>query len=243
MGDVLIGSVYRALLLNKADSQVDLDKLPGLPSKLGDEVAWRHILQHALKAPPRLKGEKEDVIPLVPRLAAHGAVLGAQRSRWMPGRLAAAALCAGVGDERHLYLEKLAWSLQVSSDDEIAARVIQESLENGDGEDIAIPANIAEPPAAFWRAVKGESLTPGERLVADIDALVSVKKILPRHQWNVLVQSVLRVGVASYQLWLCMLHDVLWTRLCAMVDEGASHQPARRSSCAGAWNMLRIGHC
>ncbi|OJW38482.1 MAG: hypothetical protein BGO50_12230 [Rhodanobacter sp. 67-28] len=222
VGDVLIGSVYRALLLDTPDSKIDLNKLADLPSKLGDEVAWRHILQRALKAPARFKGEKwEDIIPLVPRLAAHGAVLGAQRNRWMPGRLAAAALCAGVDSQRSRdYLEGLASSLQVTGDDEIAARVIQESLEKGDGLDIASPASILVPPAALWRGVKSEPLTPGERLVADIDALISVKAILPRHQWNVLVQAVLRVGVASYQLWLCMLHDALWARLCAVVDEG-----------------------
>src|SRR5690606_25458837 len=152
----------------------------------------------------------EDIIPLVPRLAAHGAVLGGQRNRWMPGRLAAAALCAGVdGQQSRDYLSRLASALQVTGEDEIAARVIQESLEKGDGLSIASPAPILGPPAARWRGGKGEPLTPGERLRADIDALVSVKPILPRHQWNVLVQAVLRVGVASYQLWLCMLHDAL----------------------------------
>ena len=242
-GDILSGSLDRALLLGIPDSEIDLGKLATLPAQFGqNEQPWTHLIGSALRAPPKAKGSLADVIPVVPQLSARGAVIGAPRNRWRPGKFALAALEADAADSD--ILDVLAAALAVDDRDELAAVFLERELKaiGGGGQ-----GAVRERSASFWRRERAEPLTPGERLASDMRSLVRVKHVLPRYQWYVLMQATLRLGVPCYQLWLCMLHEHLWRALCAIVDEAGPVTPAaviEREWCtdhAGEHPLLELG--
>jgi hypothetical protein len=245
-GDILSGSLYRVLVLGMHDKDIDLAKLKVLPSKFAlGEVPWTHILHSALKAPPKARSEQDDVMPVVPRLAAHGAVIGAPRNRWLPGKLAVAALRAEAAESD--ILVPLAAALSVGPEDDLAAIFLETEIKAVDGLVAGTSDVVTNPPPSFWRRSISEPATPGERLARDVRALMRVKNVLPRYQWYVLLQSVLRLGVSCYQLWLCMLHEQLWSALCEIVDRngevptGAEIEQSWCSRHAGEFPLLELG--
>lgn len=220
VGDILSGSLSRVLLQGIHDNEVELGKLNLLPQRFGEEArTWEHIVDRSIRSPSRARSNNADIIPIVPGLSAHGAVIGAPKRRWLPGKLILAAIRAGSAGGDVGILRDLASNLAVGKGDEFAAVFLETELARCDGVERGKTDFLANPPPALWRARISEPRTPGERLAADLQALMATKQVLPRYQWYVLIQAMLRLGVSSYQLWLCMLHELIWEAAYRAVDD------------------------
>ncbi len=136
-GEVLLGSVYRKLLLDEPESTIDLDKIASLPAKfpasVGGEKLWGILLeQGCIGSPTPKRSQRQQLMPLVPEIARHACVLGSQRSRWNPSNLLFEAIGAGVGkEEGEKLIQDLGQSLEVGNDDDIFARFVEGSFKTG----------------------------------------------------------------------------------------------------------------
>src|SRR6266566_6978981 len=135
IGEVLLGSAYRGLLLMRAERDVDLEKIDGLPDifshDLGGPGLWRTLLkqeQGGLASPVR-GGQKTirlpQLMPLVPQIAYHACVLGRVRSRWNPWNLLLHVIGGGLGEIKGKELiKRLGDSLRVEEDEDNFARFV-----------------------------------------------------------------------------------------------------------------------
>src|SRR5262249_27839930 len=94
-GEVLLGSVYRKVLLDMHDNAVDLEQIPTLPAKFAHEQeVWTMLLlgrgglASPLKSGQRGARPSRQLMPFVPGVAAHACVVGSVgKRRWSPGNL------------------------------------------------------------------------------------------------------------------------------------------------------------
>ena len=92
-GEVLLGSVYRKLILGVHDNIVNLEQIPALPGKLApEEGLWSSLLlDRGGLASPLKSGQRgtrpfRQLMPFVPHVARHACVVGnAGKRRWNPG--------------------------------------------------------------------------------------------------------------------------------------------------------------
>jgi hypothetical protein len=133
-GEVILGSVYRRLILGVSEAAIDLKMIPTLPDRfqgsLGGETLWSQILQEGVVgSPPTKKSKYRQLMPLVPEMARHAGVLGVQRSRWNPSNLFLEAIGAGAGkDKVEELVKKLGNALEVDSTDDIFAQYLENSF-------------------------------------------------------------------------------------------------------------------
>lgn len=238
-GEVLLGSAYRELILGMLDREVDLDEIDELPKALGAVLGetdiWnRLILQTSgIASPPPRRSPRRQLMPLVPQIAKHACVLGGKRSRWYPANLMLQVIGAGLGKQPgEALVKQLGDALQVGQDDDILARFISRTL------DSAYPGNKPAPyPSStlnetrHLRAFRGQSaptfvLSPAERFCKDLDAVLELKDRLTRRQWTVLVEALLRLGLAMHVLWVCHVNDKCW-QLVLRVAEGEAAPSAQ----------------
>src|SRR5690348_10711878 len=93
--EVLLGSLYRKLLLGVHDKDVDLDSVRNVTANLAKRWQRKDIAEFLLQqrgglASPVRSGQKGSVpypqlMPLVPQIARYACVLGKKRNRWFPG--------------------------------------------------------------------------------------------------------------------------------------------------------------
>lgn len=220
-GEILIGSVYRKLLLgNLGEATVDLDKLPSLPSRFpesaGGETIWSILLrQGGIGSPPPKRSHRLQLMPLVPEIARHACVLGSKRSRWNPSNLLFETIGAGVGKQQgEDLIQKLGYALQVNQDDDLFARFVESSFESLPSDMPTSPLSsnlfIEDKQVSAYRGRKGETLNPAERFCKDLRIIISQKEMLTRRQWTVLVESILRVGLSMHLLWTCQVNNIVW---------------------------------
>lgn len=258
-GDVLLASCYRALRLVKAtDADVDLQKIHVLPEQLPehDREAWKFLLGGALRSPTK-RGEGfagnplPQVVPLVPSLAAFTGVIGAVRSRWNAGLLVMFALASGVGLEQYpMAARALAEALSVQgNDDDCFAEFLDSQLAQIAGRQ-EVGASWSEPQLeqqrVAYRIERSGRPTPAETFARDLLALLDLKPRLTRREFCALVESLLRLGVASHVLWICRLNVFAWERIKAICDGARPPSPAQvRDEVArlhaGAGSFLAIG--
>ena len=233
-GDVLLGSCYRALQLVKVqESEVDLAEIDQLPERIAthsDQIEmWQFIFERALRSPVR-PGESSSrpfpqLVPLVPSLGQVSGVLGRRRSRWNPGRLTIYALACGAGPrEFPETLQSLARALEVSEGtDDFFAVFLEQQIATLLGDRRSPVDENWRAPEVRWSHVPYrdqpvEPLSPAEAFSQDLRELVQLKPSLTRRQWLALVESLLRLGLATHVLWVCRLNCEVWRYALQVLD-------------------------
>lgn len=225
-GDVLLGSCYRALrLAETSEDEVDLEQIHRLPEWLDSNstpsLLWEFLFFHALRSPTR-PGERTarplpQVVPLVPALGNFSGVLGRPRSRWNPGMLVLYSLASGVGLSAYPTVAKnLASALNVAEgqDDEFAV-FLEQKLSTLPQAQKVWESDGWEAPKLKWSRVpfrheQGDPWSPAEMLARDLSEVIRLKPTLTRRQWCALVESLLRLGLATHVLWMCRLVSTVW---------------------------------
>jgi hypothetical protein len=231
-GEVLLGSVYRKLLLDVRDATVDLTKIPELKDKLDRVIAQVDpalasaglgqalLLEAGGVASPQKSGQQglqplRSLMPIVPEIARHACVIGRVRSRWYPGNLLLQVIGAGLDEAQgNQLLNRLTDALLVTTDDDLFARFLSEFLERAEPSGGALPRTRASLRPDDQRGFRGpgsaEGMSPAERFCQDLDAVLAIKGQLTRRQWCVLLEAALRLGLATHVLWVCQANAVCW---------------------------------
>lgn len=230
VGDVLLASAYRALVLEVRDSHAQSSWLDKLPERIAIATggtaermalageSWTQLLngQGGLAAPRLEKGKDEGrLIPFVPELARYTGFLGdAPDRRWQPARLLASAVWCGTGpDEAQGLLNAFGEALAVQAGDDYLARYAETILaasRHPDELTATPPKPALTPEASLWRSPRGSRLAPAERFAADMPLLIALKGAMTRRQWTLLVDAHLRLSLSMYMLWLCHANMAVW---------------------------------
>ena len=248
-GDVLLASCYRVLgLASTPEGRVNLEDIGGLPSRLRTDTepdaAWEFIIQSALSSPAR-QGERTtrqlpQLVPLVPALGNFSGVLGKPRSRWNPGMLALYALASGVGpasfqDTTSAFVQAL--DTLEHEDDEFAwflesrLRALPETTRSGNTSERLYDVDWAK---VAFRDQPQEPWSPAEVFASDLCRVLQLKPFLTRRQWCALIESMLRIGLASHIMWISSLNAFAW-RLSLEVLDGYA-PPSREAVEAALWS-------
>lgn len=242
-GEVLLASAYRSLILGVGESDVDLDNIAcardAMPATVGGPETWSRLLmerggiQSPLRHGQRSPLASRQLMPLVPSVARIAGVLGKRpRSRWNPSNLLLEVIGAGLGQpDGDALVGQLGKALAVTPSDDIFARFVEESLQQGLQEVGPVPT--AEPPSrslqlgdeklrAFRANPVAPRLCPAERFCRDLPAVLSVKSSLTRRQWTVLLESALRLGLGMHALWTCNANGIAWELALAIASGAAA---------------------
>lgn len=237
IGEMILGSIYRGLLLERPESTIDLKMIESLPEKLssellGDSELWRIILeqgQSGLASPVR-GGQKSggllpQLMPLVPEIAYHACVLGAKgRSRWNPYNLLMHAIGGGLGNRGIQLIVSLGKALNIENEDDIFARLVSRAFEPTVTRPLfPVYSTISNLSPEYLRAFRGSitvipSCSPAERFCKDLDSVLLLKNKLTRRQWTVLLEALLRVGMSTHILWVCRINVACWEQILSIVD-------------------------
>jgi hypothetical protein len=255
-GEVLLAAAYRRLILGISESSVNLDNIEQVPSAMpaetgGPETWSRLFIERGGIASPLKHGQysslaSRQLMPLVPSVARIAGVLGKRpRSRWNPSNLLLEVIGAGVGRVNgQTLVRQLGESLAITSSDDVFARFLEDSLQQGLQQ--VQPSPMASAPfhslqleEEMLRAFRGNHgasrLCPAERFCRDLPTVLAVKSSLTRRQWTVLVESVLRLGLGMHVLWTCNANAVTWE--CALDVASGATPPITNEIEAKIWEM------
>lgn len=176
-----------------------------------DIEAWRRIITGTLRSPKqRNQAAKRflQISPVVPDAALYALSARLSANSWNPGALVARIIQHGKRNEaaaQELW-NQLFHSLSVGKDDDIWARFLQEEFlswrNKAQSSSWMKPSLLPESSAmAAWR--RASAPTPATRFVADLEHTLALKSHLTRRQWISMVEAMLRLGTASYILWIC----------------------------------------
>lgn len=220
--EVLLGSLYRKLILDVHDKDVDLETVNTLVEGLAKRWSRRDIAEFLLVqrgglASPIRSGQKgatpyPQLMPLVPQIARYACVLGKKRNRWYPGDLALDVIGTGLGTTNgNKLINHLQAELTVASNDSVFSRFVAQELDAFKPPD---PFPTIELNPGKVRAYRGTNPTnghsPAEQFCHDIDLLLPLKMKLTRRQWTVLLEAMLRLGLPTHVLWVCHINIIVW---------------------------------
>lgn len=230
--EVLLGSVYRKLLLDIRDAAVDLSQIPSLADKLNRVIGELSpslgsaglgqslLLETGGIASPQKSGQQgaqplRSLMPIVPQVARHACVIGRVRGRWNPGNLLLQVVGAGLGGTQgNELLQRLTDALLVTDKDDVFARFLSDLLERAEPSGHALPKTLcklaSEDQSGFRGGGSAEGKSPGERFCADLLTVLEIKDQLTRRQWCVLLEAAFRLGLASHVLWVCHANAACW---------------------------------
>lgn len=247
-GEVLLGSVYRKLILDVHDNAVNLENIVALPDEFPTErELWSSLLlERGGLASPLKSGQRgarpfRQLMPLVPRVAKHACVVGSHgKRRWFPGNLLLDVLGAGTDPATaQTILTTLTDALKVADSDDIFARFTEERLAT-----VGAPAT---PPSITideerQRAFRGKAppfleVSPAERFCRDLGSVLELKDKLTRRQWTVLVEAVLRIGMGTHVLWICHVNARCWEMVLAVA--GGAPAPTENEVEIALWQTHR----
>lgn len=246
-GEVLLAAACRGLVLGVSESAVDLENIGRtplvMPASAGGPQTWERLLtERDGIASPLRHGQysplaSRQLMPIVPSIARIAGVLGKRlRSRWNPTNLLLEAAGAGAGPGRgQSILRELGGALEVTENDDVFARFLEQSLQAGLQEFLSPPA--ANPPyttlalrdenaRAFRHGGPARRLSPAERFCADLPAVLGLKQTLSRRQWTVLLEALLRLGLGAHVLWTCNANAVAWGWVLAVASGRNPPTPA-----------------
>jgi hypothetical protein len=225
-GEVLLGSAYRKLLLGVAETRVDRAQIGSLPSRLPADEPWEVLLNGpgGLFSPPLGKeAGQPQLMPLVPEIARYACVLGRPRGRWDPANLLLSAIASGSEPGgADVLVSRFTEALRVDArKDDFFATFVESSLAAIAPEPMPMVLSGARyRSGAAWRYRGMAPRVPAERFVEDLDRLIDLKPYLTRRQWTVLVEALLRLGLATHVLWLCRLNACTWALAQRAVEAG-----------------------
>jgi hypothetical protein len=230
-GEVLLAAAYRRLILGVSESSVNLDNIEqvpaAMPTAIGGPETWSQLLtQRGGIASPLKHGQysslaSRQLMPLVPSIARIAGVLGKRpRSRWNPSNLLLETIGGGLGRQDGVSLiRQFGESLSVVSSDDVFARFVEDSLQQGLHSVLPSPATVSpfqslqldnDMLRAFRSNPSPLRLCPAERFCKDLPTVLATKPKLTRRQWTVLVESILRLGLGMHVLWTCNANVIAW---------------------------------
>ncbi|MEO3428720.1 hypothetical protein AAFN88_07680 [Pelagibius sp. CAU 1746] len=226
-GEVILASTYREVGFkgdavsegrtpkNGREFQKNLDKgRRPRADAVGTDIdieAWRRIITGTLRSPKQPNQAAKrflQISPVVPDAALYTLSARLSANSWNPGALVARIILLGKhseADAKELW-NQLFHSLSVSEDDDIWARFLQEEFESWRNKlhmaSWSRPSDLSDSLAtSAWR--KAWLPTPAARFVIDLEYTLALKIHLTRRQWISMVEAMLRLGTASYILWIC----------------------------------------
>lgn len=220
-GEVLLGSVYRKLILDTHDNAVNLANIVRLPEQfVPDQAIWSSLLlERGGLASPLKSGQRgarpfRQLMPLVPRIATHACVVGSiGKRRWFPGNLLLDVLGAGVPSTTAQELvSSLTEALRVGDADDTFARFTEQRLSSlGSGATLpTVTIDETRQRAYRGKEIPLREINPAERFCRDLESVLALKNKLTRRQWTVLVEALLRIGMATHVLWVCHANAKCW---------------------------------
>ncbi len=238
--EVLLGSLYRKLLLGVHDKDVDLENVSTLIDDLGKQWHREDIAEFLLEqrgglASPIRSGQRGSVpypqlMPLVPQIARYACVLGKKRNRWYPGDLALQVIGTGRGAANgNDLISQLQAALAVTKDDSVFSRFVARELDT-----LTPPAPVptitldAGDVRAYRGTTPSNGRAPAEQCCHDIDLLLPLKTKLTRRQWTVLLEALLRLGLPTHVLWVCHVNTIIWDLALNAADRKGAHSRGRR---------------
>ncbi len=247
-GEVLLGSVYRKLLLGIHDNVVNLENITTLPDRVGaNKELWSSLLlERGGLASPLKSGQRgtrpfRQLMPIIPSIASHACVVGSVgKRRWYPGNLLLDVLGAGAEPARaQLLLHGLTEALKVGGSDDMFARFAEQHLAMVGANPPAPPVVIEENRVRAFRGkeIPPENVSPAERFCRDLESVLDLKGTLTRRQWTVLVEALLRIGMATHVLWACHLNAKCWEMVLAVA--GGQPAPSEAEVEAALWQSHR----
>lgn len=254
-GEVLLAAAYRGLLLGVQESAVELENISrasdAIPASLGGRETWSRLLtERGGIASPLRHGQysptaSRQLMPLVPSIARIAGVLGKRpRNRWNPSNLLLETIGAGLGKTAgESLVRSLGASLKVADTDDVFARFVEQSLQQGlqgidpqpAGQAPFLSLALTEKQLRAFRSRITSRLCPAERFCRDLPAVLSVKPKLTRRQWTVLLEAVFRLGLGMHVLWSCNANVSLWE---IALDVASGAVPPTSAEIEGAlWEM------
>lgn len=251
-GEVLLGSVYRKVLLDIHDNAVDLEQIPALPAKLvPEQELWSMVLlgrgglASPLKSGQRGARPFRQLMPLVPGVAAHACVVGSiGKRRWFPGNLLLDLMGAGTAPAAAQdFISALTSALAVGNKDDIFARFAEEQLSsvaNGVGSPQTVTIEEQRQRAFRGKDIPFIEVNPAERFCRDLQSVLDLKGKLTRRQWTVLIEAVLRLGMGMHVLWVCHVNARCWELVLSVA--GGQLVPSEIDIEALLWQSHRDAH-
>ncbi|WP_124681846.1 hypothetical protein [Candidatus Viridilinea mediisalina] len=234
--EVLLGSTYRKLVLDKHDREIDLEQISSLagslPPTTGEPNIWDELLfQGGGLASPARSGQRGSVVfrqlmPLIPEIGRYACVLGRVRNRWYPANLLLQVIGAGRGQRgSQVLVENLGNALLVSDNDDIFARFAAQAFGSVEPLPTPVPFTSMALQEREARAFRGKpppliGNSPAERFCTDLEAVIRLKEQLTRRQWTVLVEAIIRLGLGTHLLWVCHVNASYWDFVLRAVQSG-----------------------
>jgi hypothetical protein len=227
-GEMVLGSIYRAIMLREDGVRLSEAKVAvrgrhfvkGLESEEpADDALFsnKQLLEFlgagGLVASPKSTSQSKkrflSLTPLVPDVSIYSAAVRLSGSPWNPGELTKD--CIRIGSRNSTSANSL-WrrlheSLAVDDNDDIFARFYESELRcrrkntisDADLSDLDEDARYS----ALEHPDSMKPEMPATRFVEDLEAVLSLKRDLTRRQWVSLVESIVRLGLATQVLWHC----------------------------------------
>jgi hypothetical protein len=139
------------------------------------------------------------------------------------------AIGAGLGRAGgEALVRQLGGSLTIAPNDDVFARFVEDSLQQGllgiqPAPTATAPFHSLQLDNAKLRGFRANGsavrLCPAERFCNDLPAVLAAKPNLTRRQWTVLVESIFRLGM--HVLWTCNANVVMWDLLLAVASGAA----------------------
>ncbi|AYV45097.1 hypothetical protein CFHF_04255 [Caulobacter flavus] len=175
-----------------------------------------HMMLHSALESPKLPNQSAkrflQVTPLVPQVAVFSGSARLAGNPWPAGALVRRMIWLGARDavEAAGVWEGLFEALSVSADDDVFARFLQAELATWAPEPQW--ASSEPKPLPVLRHEDREGLSyPARQFVTDLQAIVAAKTAMTRRQWTSLLEAIVRIGTVSHVLWLCDVHDNMWS--------------------------------
>ena len=265
-GEVVLASTYRSLGFRSSDitegkvpalgrafqKSLDRGRRPG-----GDAAstglpieAWKRIISGTLRSPKQPNQTTQrflQISPVVPDASIYSLSARLSANSWNPGELVRRTILFGepdVSSAKQLWLSFF-HSLDVTSDDDIWARFLQQEFQSWRAQDKlnswVAPTDL-EPEEPIRRWHRSHVETPSTQFVKDLRRVLSLKKQLTRRQWISLVESLLRIGTASHIQWLCRANSVIFKHMRLCLSQGIVPDETQvNDSLSGRISFWRLG--
>jgi hypothetical protein len=237
-GEVLMSALYRKIgfpslsekdVPNQGSEFYRRDQSPSkqLVSRDGKISArgWGRIIDEVLKSPKQPNQSKQrflQLMPLVPELALYTSSARLRGNPWNPGDLIQRVLGydACDFDDIEKTWKRIFETLDVDRSDDVWARFLAEEIVSWRPPRIAHTWKYAglDDVVKISREDAEAIHSPSKRFHEDLKAVLELKPQLTRRQWISMVESVLRVGTVSHVLWICHVHEVIWTKIQQSLD-------------------------
>lgn len=238
-GEVLMASLYRKVgFPDLSEKNVPTQgrsfyrRIQTPPNELKNRIgkisakSWNKVIDGVLRSPKQPNQSKQNFLqltPLVPELALYTASARLRGNPWNPAELIQRIFgysTSEIGNVEETW-NRIFSALDVNNTDDIWARFLTDELTNWRPPEIKHEWKYS-PLVDFKEILCPEDAngikSPAKRFHKDLNALLELKTSLTRRQWISMFESILRIGSVSHVLWICHVHNVVWTKMQDCID-------------------------